>query len=399
MAIDIDSIPQEVMTAWRDKWAKNILDTTPMTDENRRITVDALNGMYEAVNLPRPKSIVFVPSPYALRFGGGFGAALHYVQNHYKDLARTMIPAAREQADKSYIGQVVAAVMPGAPAVSVIEPPKTQFAIPKGKSVVQDHSWYLADFVTASQWSKTVGGAEAEFYWRCAQEAWRMWQGGNQSGSLEAHISFFKEVAEVEIPGYDKYKHWENAALNSGPRIVHEEFCLVSDKPLYLHLDDRERPHNASGPFAEWSDGTRAYAVHGTWVPWWIIERPELISVSTIDGEQNQEIRRLMVSMFGEGRYMEESKATLVHKDAWGELYRKPRRQGENPMLMVKVRNSTPNPDGTDKFYWLRVHPELRPMTTDGELGPPQPLTALNAIASTFGMNGDLYAIIEPRQS
>jgi hypothetical protein len=387
------------MTEWRDRWAANILDTRPMTEEDRRITVDAINGMYEAVNLPRPKSIVFVPSPYALRFGGGFGAGLHYVESQYKDLARTMIPAAREQAKKSYIGQVVAAAMPGAPAVSVIDPPTEPFPIPRGKSVVQDHSWYLADFASASQWSKTVGGAEAEFFWRCAQEAWRMWQGGNQSGSLEAHISFFKEVAEVDIPGYDKYKHWENAALHSGPRIVHEEFCLVSDKPLYLHMDDRERPHNPSGPFAEWSDGTKAYAVHGTWVPWWIIERPELISVQTIAGEQNQEIRRLMVSMFGEGRYMEESKAKLLHKDSWGELYEKPRGRGENPMRMVKVRNSTDNLDGSPKYDWLRVQAERRPMLLNGELGPPQKATALNAVASTFGMTGDVYAAIEPRQS
>jgi hypothetical protein len=57
---------------------------------------------------------------------------------------------------------------------------------------------------------------------------------------------------------------------------------------------------------------------------------------------------------------------------------------------MVKVRNSTPEPDGSVKDYFLRVHPQLRPMI-DGGLGDPQPMTARNAVASTFGLRGEEY--------
>lgn len=58
---------------------------------------------------------------------------------------------------------------------------------------------------------------------------------------------------------------------------------------------------------------------------------------------------------------------------------------------MVRVVNSTPEPDGSHKRYMLRVHPELRPLLDEG-LGQPQKMTARNAVASTFGLRGEEYA-------
>ena len=37
------------------------------------------------------------------------------------------------------------------------------------------------------------------------------------------------------------------------------------------------------------------------------------------------------------------------------------------------------------------VDPELRPILGSGGFGPPQPLTARHAVASTFGMSGEEY--------
>jgi hypothetical protein len=59
---------------------------------------------------------------------------------------------------------------------------------------------------------------------------------------------------------------------------------------------------------------------------------------------------------------------------------------------MVKVVNSTPEPDGSFKDYFLRVHPELRPLLSNNRMGEPQALTAHNAVASTFGKRGGEYA-------
>ena len=58
---------------------------------------------------------------------------------------------------------------------------------------------------------------------------------------------------------------------------------------------------------------------------------------------------------------------------------------------MVEVVNHTPEPDGSHKHHFLRVDPQLRPLLSEGELGPPQPLTARNAVASAFGLTGAEY--------
>ena len=152
---------------------------------------------------------------------------------------------------------------------------------------------------------------------------------------------------------------------------------------------------SSPGPSADVPDGFGVAAWHGTRVPREIIERPETITPSRIDSEHNAEVRRVMLSIYGLGRYLLESHADVIHEDtdALGHprrLLRKP--MGELPPLtMIHVKNSTLEPDGTRKDYVLAVHPELRPIFPDGEFGAPQRLTCANAVASTFGLRGEDY--------
>ena len=75
--------------------------------------------------------------------------------------------------------------------------------------------------------------------------------------------------------------------------------------------------------------------------------------------------------------------------DRWG--------QGrDEPIVMVEVVNSTPEPDGTRKTYFLHPAPGLRPMRTLGDgtvevFGDVQEMTCHNAVASTFGRYGHQY--------
>ena len=73
---------------------------------------------------------------------------------------------------------------------------------------------------------------------------------------------------------------------------------------------------------------------------------------------------------------MQDSGAQLVQSDRYGELYVKPI-QGDETITMVKVINSTPEPDGTNKIYWLRV--------------PPNTPTAHAGVAWSFGLDVDQY--------
>jgi hypothetical protein len=121
-------------------------------------------------------------------------------------------------------------------------------------------------------------------------------------------------VAKLPID-YTQWNHYEVAALHSGPRMMHREFCIISDRPEVLLVDDMNRPHNEDGPFCRWRDGVALYAVDGVYVPQWVVEQKEQITAADISAEQNAEVRRIMIRFYGEGRYLLETKARVIDAD------------------------------------------------------------------------------------
>ena len=110
----------------------------------------------------------------------------------------------------------------------------------------------------------------------CAQQHYNLVQGGNQWSAWDSFITFFHDVAKLPLD-YSKYQHWRTLSERSGPRWVHPEFCIISDRPAVLQVDDQNRPHREDGPFCQWRDGTGIYAWHGVRVPArWIADRANL---------------------------------------------------------------------------------------------------------------------------
>src|SRR5262245_34816035 len=70
------------LPAWHARGLAKALSTEPMTEDDRKRSVKAVLEMYAAANLPAPKNIVFVPSPFVLRFAGGFAAAIWYLRRN-----------------------------------------------------------------------------------------------------------------------------------------------------------------------------------------------------------------------------------------------------------------------------------------------------------------------------
>lgn len=175
--------------------------------------------------------------------------------------------------------------------------------------------------------------------------------------------------------------------------VPFEEIIFVSERPTRIAIDDQNRLHHESKAALEYADGYAIFAWHGVRIDWnqmHIITAPEQIMVKDIDAEVNQETKRVMLERYGIDRYLKDGKAKLVHKDQYGKLYQKAIPNTDLTLTMVAVKNSTPEPDGSIKDYFLEVHPELRPITEDG-LGEPQLLTAKNAVASTFGLRGEEF--------
>jgi hypothetical protein len=159
-------------------------------------------------------------------------------------------------------------------------------------------------------------------------------------------------------------------------------FLFWTDDTLYwvakptLHRDGQRRLHSELGPAVE-SDAEPLFFWHGVLVDPYLVRNPQLITVKHIEMESNAEVRRVMMERFGEARYLQESGAQEIHCDDFGVLFRK-EVPGDEPLVMVKVVNSTPEPDGTLKDYWLRVPPNME--------------RARQAVAWTFGKQENEYA-------
>jgi hypothetical protein len=172
-------------------------------------------------------------------------------------------------------------------------------------------------------------------------------------------------------------------ARSAGPWWALEGVAVVSERPLSFAVDDRGRIHSDGGPAIAWPDGFEMWAVHGVRVEPSIVTNPERITIAMIDAEQNAEVRRVLVEQFGAERLVREGKARLIHEDETGKLWRREmaadpyRWPREEPVVFVEVLNSTPEPDGNRKTYFLRV--------------PPNMSTAREAVAWTFGLLPGTY--------
>lgn len=95
-----------------------------------------------------------------------------------------------------------------------------------------------------------------------------------------------------------------------------------------------------------------------------------------IEQEGNIEVRRALIDMYGLEHFIRDSAAKKIQQDEFGVLYEK-QVPGDEPIVVVKVYNSTPEPDGSIKAYFLRVPPRVR--------------TAKEAVAWTFNMEKEDY--------
>ncbi|MFI5798007.1 DUF6745 domain-containing protein [Streptomyces sp. NPDC051677] len=153
--------------------------------------------------------------------------------------------------------------------------------------------------------------------------------------------------------------------------------AVVSERPVALHRDEAGRLDHGDGPALAYPDGFALYAWRGMPVPADFLAELPTLTPERIRAEENAELRRVMLEYYGYDRYLADSGARPVHRDETGILWRIDLDDDE-PVVMVEVLNSTPEPDGTRRTYWLRV--------------PPSTLTARAGVAWTFGLHPDVYA-------
>lgn len=146
---------------------------------------------------------------------------------------------------------------------------------------------------------------------------------------------------------------------------------------VVITLDDEYRPHSfGKDPSITYPDGRKEYHSHGVQLPDFVILHPEKITILHIQKENNTEVRRVMLEKYGYAKYLKNTNAELLAQDRFGKLWSVPV-QNDEPLVMVEVLNSTPEPDGSIKTYFLRV--------------PPNTKTCQEGIAWTFGLERGQY--------
>jgi len=164
-----------------------------------------------------------------------------------------------------------------------------------------------------------------------------------------------------------------------------------------LNRDNEGRLHSFNQPALQYDDGWKLYYIHGIKVPEWVVLEPNKIIPKLIDKEENIEVRRIMLDIYGHDRYLINGNYEVldIDKDQFGRQRRLLKRKTnlEEDILRVEVINSSPELDKSYKTYYLPVHPELRPLLSVEErlFGEPQKMTCHNAVASTFGLRGEEY--------
>ncbi|MEU8525228.1 MULTISPECIES: DUF6745 domain-containing protein [Streptomyces] len=156
----------------------------------------------------------------------------------------------------------------------------------------------------------------------------------------------------------------------------YERVAVVCERPVELHRDEAGRLDRGDGPALAFADGFALYAWRGMPVPSDFPDELAALTPERIRAERNAELRRVMLEFYGYERYLAESNAQPVHRDETGVLWRIALADDED-VAMVEVVNSTPEPDGTYRTYWLRVPPETR--------------TARQGVAWTFGLQPEEY--------
>jgi hypothetical protein len=168
-----------------------------------------------------------------------------------------------------------------------------------------------------------------------------------------------------------------DVARGAGWWWPYERVAILTERPEALHRDNVGRLHHGDGPALCYPDGYGLHAWRGMPISGEVAAALPRLTVEQIRAEDNAEIRRVMLEHFGFDRYLAESQAVKVGADETGILWRVDL-PGDEPLVMVEVINSTPEPDGESRVYFLRVPPATR--------------SAREGVAWTFGLTAAEYA-------
>jgi hypothetical protein len=375
------------------KWRENSFSTSPVNKEAARLKVNALYAAFGYA----PPQILWFTSPesgwiyynlFSRNLAGEPPSAIKLWLENYERRYPQTTSSGSWQAAKVVLGK---------------EPP--HFA---GKSIQSQAVWnplrrtktQILKFLKQRgiPIQNPVYAREIFLKW------WTIYTGnwGLMGGVYEredvAWIEFCREEMDIQDKA-EVSKLIEGMLENSGFWWIHEKVCYLVERPAKIQRDELGRLHSDRGPAIQFSDGIKHFALSGVVLPEKVALKPEVLTAREIDSIENVEVKRVLVEKYGLKGYLMDLGAVLMDRvdkpqfitvDSQnepevfgiqgGQLYRIDRsgEDDEEDEMVVVLKNSTPEPDGTVKDYLLRVPPDMK--------------TVRQAVAWTFGMEEAEYA-------
>jgi hypothetical protein len=150
----------------------------------------------------------------------------------------------------------------------------------------------------------------------CARLSYRFYQGGNMWAGYDCYLTACRDILGLELREHAAYAHWEQAAIHGGFRVMHEEFCIISDFPESIRIDDQNRAHCENGPSHRWRDGWSLYHWHGVRIPAEWIEDKAALTPQIALTWRNVEQRRAACEILGWAKILSALDAKTIHSDA-----------------------------------------------------------------------------------
>ncbi|MGK5550723.1 DUF6745 domain-containing protein [Actinomadura kijaniata] len=324
---------------------------------DRARTEAGITAAYTAAGLPAPERFLWVSSPAR----GALAAAV--IAGHADVLREAGLAVPQVPADA------------GAPVRDAVRTRPWEAARAAACEALGPQRWARSWARTgAPLWSRTQ-----DLVVRVRQAIGALAEEGSRAESLLRAATLDAVLGQHDAPWLAQFDELDRlppglaeAARNAGWWWPYERLVIVSERPTELHRDEPGRLHRGDGPALAYADGFALHAWRGMPVPADFVATLDGLTVERIAAEENAELRRVMLEIFGYNRYLAETGARPLHRDETGVLWRIDL-PGDEPVVMVEVVNSTPEPDGTYRTYHLRVPPTTR--------------TAREGVAWTFGIS------------
>jgi len=137
--------------------------------------------------------------------------------------------------------------------------------------------------------------------------------GQHDAGWLSFYDFFRTECGLVEET--EKCQGLSKIAENCGWWWCYNDVAFACERHNVCELDDFGRLHCEDGPAIAFPDGYEIFAYNGVIIPRKAIMEKETLTLTDITSEQNAEVKRTLIDIYGVAKYLEQSKAQVIDMD------------------------------------------------------------------------------------